>query len=93
MIIMKMNKLETLFAKNSDYIRINLIKSDYSSSLIKLFVFADFAKEYSIPKALKNTTIRLITELENVEHVENLLHQLDLTNKDLIEYTLIGNAD
>lgn len=86
---MKRNKLKTLFAKNSEYISINLMRSDYSTDLLKLFVFADYAKEHSIPKALDDSRISLMTELENMDQVKNLLKQLDLTNKDLIEYVLI----
>ncbi len=83
---MKMNKLKTLFAKNAEYISINLMRSDYSSDLLKLFVFADFAKEHSIPKALQDNTIKLMTELENMDQVKELLINLDLNKKDLIEY-------
>ena len=86
---MKMNKLKTLFAKNSEYISINLMRNDYSTDLLKLFVFADYAKEHSIPKALDDSRISLMTELENMDQVKKLLKQLDLTNKDLIEYVLI----
>jgi hypothetical protein len=83
---MKMNKLKTLFAKNAEYISINLMRSDYSTDLLKLFVFADFAKEHSIPKALQDNTIKLMTELETIEEVKELLISLDLNKKDLIEY-------
>lgn len=83
---MKMNKLKTLFAKNAEYISINLMRSDYSTDLLKLFVFADFAKEHSIPKALQDNTIKLMTELENMDQVKELLKNLDLNKKDLIEY-------
>jgi len=83
---MKMNKLKTLFAKNAEYISINLMRSDYSTDLLKLFVFADFAKEHSIPKALQDNTIKLMTELETIEEVKELLINLDLNKKDLIEY-------
>ena len=83
---MKMNKLKTLFAKNAEYISINLMRSDYSTDLLKLFVFADFAKEHSIPKALQDNTIKLMTELENMDQVKELLINLDLNKKDLIEY-------
>jgi hypothetical protein len=82
-----MNKLKTLFAKNSEYISVNLMRSDYSTDLLKLFVFADFAREHSIPKALDDSIIRLMTELENMDQVKELLHKLDLKKKDLIEYT------
>jgi hypothetical protein len=81
-----MNKLKTLFAKNAEYISINLMRSDYSTDLLKLFVFADFAKEHSIPKALQDNTIKLMTELETIEEVKELLINLDLNKKDLIEY-------
>lgn len=83
---MKMNKLKILFAKNSEYISINLMRSDYSTDLLKLFVFADFAREHSIPKALQDNTIKLMTELENMDQVKELLINLDLNKKDLIEY-------
>lgn len=83
---MKMNKLKTLFAKNSEYISINLMRSDYSTDLLKLFVFADFAKEYSIPKALEDSRINLITELKNMDQVKTLLMALNLTKQDLIQY-------
>ena len=83
---MKMNKLKTLFAKNAEYISINLMRSDYSTDLLKLFVFADFAKEHSIQKALQDNTIKLMTELETIEEVKELLINLDLNKKDLIEY-------
>ena len=83
---MKMNKLKTLFAKNAEYISINLMRSDYSTDLLKLFVFADFAREHSIPKALQDNTIKLMTELENMDQVKELLINLDLNKKDLIEY-------
>jgi hypothetical protein len=65
-----MNKLKTLFAKNSDYISINLMRSDYSTDLLKLFIFADYAKEHSIPKALEDATIILITGLETIDQVK-----------------------
>lgn len=81
-----MNKLKTLFAKNAEYISINLMRSDYSTDLLKLFVFSDFAREHSIPKALKDNTIKLMTELETIEEVKELLINLDLNKKDLIEY-------
>lgn len=83
---MKMNKLKTLFAKNAEYISVNLMRSDYSTDLLKLFVFADFAREHSIPKALDDSIIRLMTELETIEEVKELLISLDLNKKDLIEY-------
>jgi hypothetical protein len=69
-----MNKLKTLFAKNSDYISINLMRSAYSTDLLKLFVFADYAKEHSIPKALENATVILITGLETMDQVKIYLN-------------------
>ena len=83
---MKMNKLKDLFAKNSEYIHANLMKSDYRTDLLKLFVFATFAKSNSILQAFEDSATFLVTEIKNIDQLKILLNALNLTEIDFLEY-------
>ena len=81
-----MNKLKDLFAKNSEYIHANLMKSDYRTDLLKLFVFATFAKSNSILQAFEDSAIFLVTEIKNIDQLKILLNTLNITEVDFLEY-------
>ena len=81
-----MNKLKELFTKNLEYININLREHDYTTSLLKLYIFADFAKNKSLLQAFEDSRVTLITEISNMKQLDVLLNTLDLTIEDLTNY-------
>ena len=81
-----MNKLKDLFAKNSEYIHANLMQSDYRTDLLKLFVFATFAKSNSTLQAFEDSATFLVTEIKNIDQLKILLNALNLTEIDFLEY-------
>ena len=64
----------------------NLMKSDYRTDLLKLFVFATFAKSNSILQAFEDSSTFLVTEIKNIDQLKILLNALNLTEIDFLEY-------
>ena len=64
----------------------NLMKSDYRTDLLKLFVFATFAKSNSILQAFEDSATFLVTEIKNIDQLKILLNTLNLTEVDFVEY-------
>ncbi|MBX9890367.1 MAG: hypothetical protein K2X94_03800 [Amoebophilaceae bacterium] len=81
-----MNKLKELFTKNLEFININLREHDYTTGLLKLYIFADFAKNKSLLQAFEDSRVILITEISNMKQLDVLLNTLDLTIEDLTNY-------
>ena len=63
----------------------NLMKSDYRTDLLKLFVFATFAKSNSILQAFEDSSTFLVTEIKNIDQLKILLNTLNLTEVYFVE--------